>query len=63
MHYHNDHHENLVNKIVVVEVQYHFQLKEHNVMMEMMVDYYDLFRILEKMKLLQEISHLIPRRI
>jgi len=25
MHYHNDHHEDLVNKIVVFEVQYHFQ--------------------------------------
>jgi len=46
MHYHNDHPENLVNKIVVVEVQYHFQLKEHTVMMEMMLDYYHLFQIL-----------------
>jgi hypothetical protein len=48
MHYHNDHRENLWNKIVVVEVQYHFQLKEHNVLMEMMLDYYHLFQISEE---------------
>jgi hypothetical protein len=40
MHYRNDHYKDLVNKIVVVEVLYHFQLKEHNVMMDMMLDYY-----------------------
>jgi predicted thioredoxin/glutaredoxin len=50
MHYHNDHHENLVNKIVVVEVRYHFQQKVHNVMME-------------EMKLLFEIHHQIPKII
>jgi hypothetical protein len=65
MHYHSDHRENLGNKIVVVEVQYHFQLKEHNVLMEMMLDYYHLFQISEEkeMKLSYGIQYQIPRRI
>jgi hypothetical protein len=61
MHYHNDHHENLVNKIVVVEVQHHFQQTVHNVLMEPMLNHYYLVQILEKMKLLFEIQYQNPK--
>lgn len=58
-HYHIDQYENLENRIVVVEVRYHFRRKEHN---ETKVEN-QIFEMKteEVMVYLYEMDHRIPR--
>ena len=62
-HYHNDHHENLDDKIVVVVIRCHFQRKVHNEKWEYHWNYYLILMTVKIRKSWYEIQDQIPKRI